>query len=72
MVSDVYAYDTFKKLIDERHLTDRLRSMYSKPFDRMMMALHVPFGIDMDLSQLPNAMSLFLDKPIEIAGDGVP
>ena len=72
VVSDVYGYDTFKKLIDERHLTDRLRSMYSKPIDRMMMALHVSFGINMDLSHLPNSMSLFLDKPIEIAGDGVP
>jgi len=72
VVSDVYGYDTFKKLIGERHLTDRLRSMYSKPIDRMMMALHVSFGINMDLSHLPNSMSLFLDKPIEIAGDGVP
>ncbi|WP_258367414.1 hypothetical protein [Mesotoga sp. TolDC] len=44
-------------------------SKYSKPVDRMMMALHVSFGINMDLSLLPNAMSLFLDEPTEIAAD---
>ncbi len=43
--------------------------MYSKPIDRMMMALHVSFGVKMDLSDKPNAISLFLDEPIEIAGD---
>lgn len=69
VISDAYGYDTFKKLIDDRHLTDRLRSMYSKPIDRMMMALHVSFGVKMDLSDRPNASSLFLDEPIEIAGD---
>jgi phytoene dehydrogenase-like protein len=35
----------------------------------MMMALHVSFGVKMDLSDKPNAISLFLDEPIEIAGD---
>jgi len=69
VISDAYGYDTFKRLIDDRHLTDRLRSMYSKPIDRMMMALHVSFGVKMDLSDKPNAISLFLDEPIEIAGD---
>jgi len=44
VISDAYGYDTFKKLIDDRHLTDRLRSMYSEPIDRMMMALHVSVG----------------------------
>jgi phytoene dehydrogenase-like protein len=69
VISDAYGYDTFMKMIDERHLTDRLRSMYSKPIDRMMMALHVSFGVNMDLSDKPNAISFFLDEPIEIAGD---
>jgi len=69
VISDAYGYDTFMKMIDERYLTDRLRSMYSKPIDRMMMGLHVSFGVNMDLSDKPNAISFFLDEPIEIAGD---
>jgi len=69
VISDVYGYDTFIKLLDDRYLTDQLRSIYSKPIDRMMMAIHVSLGIDKDLQDMPNSMAFFPDKPIEIAGE---
>jgi phytoene dehydrogenase-like protein len=69
VISDIYGYDTFMKLLDDRYLTDRLRSMYSWPIDRMMMAIHVSLGVGMDLSQMSNSIAFFPDRPLEIAGE---
>lgn len=69
VISDIYGYDTFMKLLDDGYLTDRFRSMYSRPIDRMMMAIHVSLGVGMDLSQVPNSIAFFPDRPPEIAGE---
>ncbi|MFO7881063.1 MAG: NAD(P)-binding protein [Kosmotogaceae bacterium] len=69
IISNAYEYNTIMKLLDGKYMTRKMKERYLKPGERMVMGLHVFFGVDRDLSDEPPSIVLFLDKPLEIAGE---
>lgn len=69
VISNAYEYNTVNKLLNGKYMTKEMKAKYQKPGEKMVMGLHVFFGVDRDLSNEPPSIILFLEEPIEIAGE---
>ncbi|MFW6120034.1 MAG: phytoene desaturase family protein [Petrotogales bacterium] len=69
VISNAYEYNTVNNLLNGKYMTKEMKAKYQKPGEKMVMGLHVFFGVDRNLSNEPPSIKLFLEKPIEIAGE---
>lgn len=68
VVSAADGHGTIFDMLEGRYVNEAVRLYYAAAPESQDMALHVYFGVDLDLSREPHALVLLLDKPVEIAG----
>jgi phytoene dehydrogenase-like protein len=72
VISAADGYSTVFNLLGGKYLNNRLRAYYAAAPQRQEMSLQVSLGVARDLSQEPRAITLFLERPLEVAGEPRP
>jgi phytoene desaturase len=71
VVSAGDGYSTIFEMLGGRYVSDKLRNYYAN-WPRFKPLLTISYGIAREYSEIPPFSVLWLDKPLEIAGEEVP
>ena len=68
VISNATEYATMVKFLDGQYMDETQKAWFDHPVDAMRMGLNLSFGVNRDLSAEPPSLTLFAERPFEIAG----
>jgi phytoene dehydrogenase-like protein len=68
VISAADGHTTIFEMLDGKYVNDFIRGYFAEPDDRQDMNFHVSLGVSRDMEGEPNALTMFLERPVELLG----